>query len=153
LAVLKDFTIGQLSRETGVGIETIRYYEKVRLLPKPPRTGGGHRLYANEQLKRLLFIRRSRELGFSMEEIRNLLGLVDGGYTCGQVKTAALDHLKAVRVKISDLRRMERTLAKNCRSLQRWKRTGMPNRGCPEQAAAGWAALILAVSLVSLASP
>lgn len=111
MAQLTDFTIGQLSRETGVGIETIRYYEKVRLMPKPLRTGGGHRLYSNEQLKRLLFIRRSRELGFTMQEIRNLLALVDGGYTCGQVKTVALDHLKAVRLKISDLRRMERTLA------------------------------------------
>lgn len=111
MALLQDFTIGHLSKETGVGIETIRYYEKSRLLPKPPRTPGGHRLYQNEHLKRLLFVRRSRELGFSMEEIRNLLALVDGGYTCGQVKTAALDHLKEVRLKISDLRRMERTLA------------------------------------------
>jgi MerR family mercuric resistance operon transcriptional regulator len=108
---LYDFTIGHLSAETGVGIETIRYYEKVRLLPKPPRTQGGHRLYSNEHLKRLIFIRRSRELGFSMEEIRNLLGLVNRGYTCGQVKTAALEHLQAIRSKIADLRRMERTLA------------------------------------------
>ena len=111
MVALQDFSIGNLSQRTGVGIETIRYYEKVRLLPKPPRTQGGHRLYSNEHSKRLLFIRRSRELGFSTEEIRNLQGLVDGGYTCGQVKTAALDHLKAVRLKISALRRMERTLS------------------------------------------
>jgi MerR family mercuric resistance operon transcriptional regulator len=96
---------------TGVNIETVRYYEKVGLLPKPPRTQGGHRLYTNHQLKRLVFIRRSRELGFSMEEIRNLLRLVDGGNTCGQVKRAALDHLKEIRLKIGDLRRMEKTLA------------------------------------------
>jgi MerR family mercuric resistance operon transcriptional regulator len=103
---LQEFTIGRLSSESGVGIETIRFYEKAGLLPKPPRTHGGHRLYTNEQLKRLLFVRRSRELGFSMEEIRNLLGLVDRGYTCGQVKLATLEHLQAIR-----LRKMERTLA------------------------------------------
>ena len=111
MALIRDLTIGQLSGKTGVNIETIRYYERVRLLPAPPRTGGGHRLYSNEHLKRLMFIRRSRELGFSMEEIRNLLGRVDGGCTCGQVKAVALDHLKTVRLKINDLRRMERTLA------------------------------------------
>jgi MerR family mercuric resistance operon transcriptional regulator len=111
LPVLQDLSIGDLSQRTAVGIETIRYYEKVRLLPTPPRTEGGHRIYSNEHLKRLMFIRRSRELGFSMGEIRDLLGLVDGGYTCGQVKTATLQHLKDVRLKIRDLRRIERTLA------------------------------------------
>jgi MerR family mercuric resistance operon transcriptional regulator len=111
LVRLRDYTIGHLSKETGVGTETIRYYEKARLLPMPPRTQGGHRLYQDEHLKRLWFIRRGRELGFSMEEIRNLLGLMDGGYSCGEVKAAALNHLKEVRLKINDLRRMERTLA------------------------------------------
>jgi MerR family transcriptional regulator, mercuric resistance operon regulatory protein len=111
LALLQNFTIGQLSTETGVGIETIRYYEKVRLLPKPPRTQGGHRLYTNDHLKRLMFVRRSRELGFTLDEVCNLLRMVDGGFTCGQVKTAAVEHLKDIRSKISGLRKMERTLA------------------------------------------
>jgi MerR family mercuric resistance operon transcriptional regulator len=111
LAAVKDFSIGQLSDLTGVGIETIRYYEKVRLLPKPPRTIGGHRLYANDHIKRLIFVRRSRDLGFTLGEIRNLLAMVDGGYTCGQVQRAALDHLNSIRDKLRDLRRMERTLA------------------------------------------
>ena len=105
------FGIGALSRRTAVNIETIRYYEKIGLLPPPPRTEGGHRLYCDAHLKRLIFIRRSRELGFTLDEIRNLLGLVEGGYTCGQVQEAALDHLKNIRRKIADLRRMERTLA------------------------------------------
>jgi MerR family mercuric resistance operon transcriptional regulator len=111
LTIARDFGIGQLSQLTGVGIETIRYYEKIRLIPKPPRTEGGHRIYADDHLKRLVFIRRSRDLGFTPDEIRNLLGMVDGGYTCGQVHRAALDHLESIRSKIRHLRRMERTLA------------------------------------------
>ena len=108
---LQEFSIGELSQRTGVNIETIRYYEKIRILPAPPRTGGGHRVYPDLHLKRLVFIRRSRELGFTLDEIRNLLGLVEGGNTCGEIQQAALDHLKNVRRKIADLRRMERTLA------------------------------------------
>lgn len=106
-----DFSIGELSKRTAVNIETVRYYEKIGLLPKAPRTEGGHRLYQEGHMKRLIFIRRSRELGFTLDEIRNLLGLVEGGDACGKVKDAAEAHLKDIRRKISDLRRMERTLA------------------------------------------
>lgn len=106
-----ETSIGGLSRRTGVNIETIRYYEKIGLLPPPPRSAGGHRLYEAGHHNRLNFIRRSRELGFTLDEIRNLLGLVEGGYTCGEVREAALAHLASVRGKISDLRRMERILA------------------------------------------
>jgi MerR family mercuric resistance operon transcriptional regulator len=77
----------------------------------PPRTEGGHRLYSDEHFKRLTFIRRSRQLGFTLDEIRNLLGLVKSNYTCEEVKDAALAHLKTIRRKITDLQRMERTLA------------------------------------------
>lgn len=106
------FTIGVLSERTGVNIETIRYYEKIGLLPAPPRTEGGHRLYAEDHLKRLIFIRRSRELGFGQGEVRALLSLVDGGgYTCGEVKALTVQNLQTVREKIKDLRRLERTLA------------------------------------------
>jgi MerR family transcriptional regulator, mercuric resistance operon regulatory protein len=112
LAATKDFTIGEISERTGVHIETVRYYEKVGLFPPPPRTEGGHWLYADDHLKRLNFIRRSRELGFTLNEIRKLLGLVKGGNTCGEVQKAAVDHLRIIRRKITDLRRMERTLTK-----------------------------------------
>ncbi|WP_394891760.1 helix-turn-helix domain-containing protein [Mesorhizobium sp. AaZ16] len=111
MAAYHEFGIGDLSQRTGVNIETVRYYEKIGLLPQPPRTEGGHRIYSHPHLKRLVFIRRSRELGFTLDEIRNLLGMVEGGYTCGQIQEAALAHLKTIRRKIADLRRMERTLA------------------------------------------
>lgn len=107
----QDFGIGSLSRRTGVNIETIRYYERIGLLPPPPRTEGGHRLYADDHLKRLAFIRRSRELGFTLDEVRNLLALVEGGYTCGEVQAAALAHVESIQRKIADLQQMERTLA------------------------------------------
>ena len=108
---MKPFTIGALSKGTGCHIETIRYYERIGLLPKPPRSPGGHRLYEDDHLRRLTFIRRSRELGFTLEEVRGLLRLVDGGsYTCAEVKALTLDHAAEVRRKVADLRKLERVL-------------------------------------------
>jgi MerR family mercuric resistance operon transcriptional regulator len=106
------FTIGALSKRTGVNIETIRFYERVGILPRPPRSAGGHRIYGQDQLMRLGFVRRSRELGFSLDDVRGLLRLVDGGrYTCAEVKAITLDHLANIHRKIADLRRLEETLA------------------------------------------
>ena len=105
-------SIGALSRRTGVNIETIRFYERIGILAKPPRSAAGHRIYGQAQLMRLGFVRRSRELGFSLDEVRRLLQLVDGGrYTCAEVKAITLDHLAEIRRKIADLRRLEHTLA------------------------------------------
>ncbi len=80
-------------------------------MPKPSRSPGGHRLYEDDHLRRLTFIRRSRELGFTLEEVRGLLRLVDGGSdTCAEVKTLTLDHAAEVRRKVADLRKLERVL-------------------------------------------
>ncbi len=104
-------TIGVLSKRTGCNIETIRYYERIGLMPEPPRTEGGHRDYDESQLKRLAFVRRGRELGFTLDQIRGLLGLVDGGdFSCAEVLRITLSHIGDVRAKISDLRTMERVL-------------------------------------------
>lgn len=106
------FTIGRLSKETGCNIETVRYYEKIGLLPAPPRTGGGHRIYGLLALKRLTFIRRGRELGFTLSQVRDLLALVDGGHlTCEEVHGMTLEHLAEVQRKIASLRRLEHVLA------------------------------------------
>jgi MerR family mercuric resistance operon transcriptional regulator len=105
-------TRGALAARTGCNIETIRYYEQIRLLPPPPRTEGGHRLYGQDLLKRLNFIRRSRELGFTLGEIRVLLRMVDGGkYTCKQVEALALQHVGDIERKISDLKKLKSALA------------------------------------------
>lgn len=105
-----ELTIGALSERTGVNVETIRYYEREGLLPRAARTVGGHRVFGEAHLRRLLFIRRSRKLGFSGMEVRALLGLVDGGYACGEVRDLTLRHLADVRARIVDLRRLEKTL-------------------------------------------
>ncbi len=105
-------TIGGLSKQTGCHIETVRDYERIGVLLKPPRTEGGHRLYGKEHIKRLMFVRRSRELGFSLGEIRTLLKLVDGKqYTCREVKALMEEHLGDIKKKISDLKRLQKTLA------------------------------------------
>ena len=107
------YGIGQLSKRTGCNIETIRFYEREGLLPSPPRTAGGHRLYAKGHLKRLNFVCRGRQLGFTLQEVRELLELVDGGdFTCEEVHGITVAHLQSVQSKIADLRRLERALKK-----------------------------------------
>lgn len=112
-----NLTIGRLSDQTGVNIETIRYYEKIGLMPAPPRTESGRRLYDSALADRLCFIRRGRELGFSLDDIRALVGLEDRKPTCAEVFEITSAHLKMIRTKISDLKKLERTLstvAKGC---------------------------------------
>ncbi len=109
---MREFTIGELSRLTQVNIETIRYYEKIGIMPNPPRNSSGYRIYSTPHLERLSFVRRSRELGFSQPEVRKLLTLVDEHkYTCGEVREMTARHLLTVRSKIKDLRKLEKALA------------------------------------------
>ncbi|ETR77832.1 MerR family transcriptional regulator [Afipia sp. P52-10] len=108
----KGLQRAELARRTGCNLETIRYYEKVGMMPDPPRTASGYRIYAESHVSRLRFILRARELGFAIEEIRGLLDLVDGGtQTCAEVKERTERHLTDVRAKIADLRRIEKVLA------------------------------------------
>ena len=100
-----------LAQATGCNLETIRYYEGVDLLPAPSRTATGHRVYSGQDVRRLRFIMRARELGFSLEDIRGLLGLGDGALrTCAEVKDLTETHLSQVRAKIADLQRIEAVL-------------------------------------------
>ncbi len=104
-------SIGALARRSGVHLETIRYYERIGLMPSPARSESRRRLYQPTHLERLIFIRRCRELGFPLEEIRILLGLAEGGEAhCGEVRAIALQHLQAIRRKIKDLQELERVL-------------------------------------------
>ena len=106
-------TIGKLSQLTGVNIETIRYYEKIEVLPVPSRAENGRRIYGATERRILAFVRRSRELGFSLDEVRALLRL--GGpdkASCREVREIAAHHLDDIRAKINDLRKLERLLTK-----------------------------------------
>jgi MerR family transcriptional regulator, mercuric resistance operon regulatory protein len=105
--------IGELSRLTGVNIETIRYYEKIEMLPAPSRTAGGHRIYGPKETRILAFIRRGRELGFTLDQIRALLDLGGPGKaSCAEVRKIALHHLEDIRARIDDLAKLERLLSK-----------------------------------------
>ena len=105
--------IGELSRRTGCNVETIRYYERVTLLAAPVRSAGRYRIYDTADVRRLAFIRRARELGFTLDEIRTLLALsADAAQDPrNEVRELATHHLTEVRAKIADLRAMERVLA------------------------------------------
>lgn len=108
---VRRLTRGVVSKLTGCNIETMRYYERAGLMPDPARSQGGHRIYSDDQVRRLMFIRRCRELGFRVEQIRELLRLVDGGdYTCAEVRVITVNHLDDVSRKIADLRKIQTTL-------------------------------------------
>ena len=109
----EGLTIGKLSELTGVNIETIRYYERIKMAAAPPRTASGRRIYGSADVRALAFLRRARELGFSLNEIRALLRL--GGpekASCREVRDIASRHLDDIRAKIGDLRKLERLLTK-----------------------------------------
>jgi MerR family transcriptional regulator, mercuric resistance operon regulatory protein len=110
---LDGIPIGELSRLTGVNIETIRYYEKIKMLRPPPRTEGGRRVYGPTETRLLAFIRRGRELGFGLDDIRALLALgAPGKASCADVREIAAHHLGDIRSKIDDLKKLEGLLAK-----------------------------------------
>jgi Cu(I)-responsive transcriptional regulator len=106
------FTIGALAKKTDTKVETIRYYERIELLPAPSRTSGNYRIYGTEHLGRLSFIRRARDLGFSIEQVRELLSLADQrSRSCARVDAIARQHLAEVERKIADLNAMRRELS------------------------------------------
>lgn len=107
----KPISVGKVASHAGCNVETVRYYENVHLMPKPARTPGGHRQYSPADLKRLLFIQRSRELGFSVRQVSALLNLIDEpNHTCGEVKAFTTLQARVVRQKIDDLERLKKAL-------------------------------------------
>ncbi len=107
----KHLPIGALARGSGVPIETIRYYERIGLLPAPQRALSGYRAYGQEDVHRLHFIRRARELGFGIPDVRALLELAGHpSLACVEARVLAIGHLEEVRCKIRDLTAMQRVL-------------------------------------------
>jgi MerR family copper efflux transcriptional regulator len=110
---MSTYSIGQLARVSGVGVETIRYYEREGLIPEPPRRASGYREYPQDILSRLQFILRAKELGFSLKDIRELLELrVAPGTSCADVRERAEAKIAEVREKLDMLRQMESALVK-----------------------------------------
>lgn len=110
---VKSLTIGLLAREAGVNLETVRFYERRGLLPKPPRSASGYRLFPAEAARRLRFIRRAQELGFSLSEIRELLSLrVSRNTTSAEIRSRAEAKLADIEARIKSLESLKKTLRK-----------------------------------------
>lgn len=139
--------IGELSHRTGCNIETIRYYERIGLISAPPRRGR-YRTYGARDVERLSFVRRARELGFKLEEVRALLNLAtDEPAACADVRDLALAHLDDVRARIADLQRMERVLAASVSACEAGQDPGCPliQALCAKVDGTDWAAAVMKV--------
>jgi MerR family transcriptional regulator, copper efflux regulator len=108
---MQIFTIGKAARQAGVGVETIRFYEREGLIPKPGRAASGYRQYSEATVSRIRFIRRAKSLGFSLREVRELLSLrVDPAGSSAEVKAHAQAKIADIEQKIHALKRMQKTL-------------------------------------------
>ncbi len=108
-----NLTIGQVAKKAGVNVETIRYYERLGYIPKPPRPRSGYRQYSEETVNRIQFIKRAQKLGFTLKEISELLSLkVDSGNTCADVKRRAEAKITDIEEKIHNLQGIKKALAK-----------------------------------------
>lgn len=125
-------TIGQLAKQAGVNLETIRYYERRGLLSEPPRRASGYRQYEPDVVARICFIKRAQELGFSLNEIQELLSLrIDAETACSEVKQRAEAKVAEIEQKMETLQRMKQVLT----DLMRHCRTQEPTAECPILAA------------------
>ena len=114
---MKSLTIGQLAKQADVGVETVRFYERKGLLEEPDRRPSGYRQYDEGVVRRLKFIRRAKELGFTLKEIKELLSLkIDPSTTCADVKQRAETKIEDIEGKIRTLQRMKRSLVKVTKS-------------------------------------
>lgn len=108
---MKLMTIGKISRKSGIGVETVRFYEKSGLIDEPPRTESGYRQYPENTVARVRFIRHAKELGFTLKEIKELLNLkLDSSTTCNDVRQVAEEKLKDVQAKVRSLQGIEKAL-------------------------------------------
>ncbi len=108
---MDSFKIGVLSKKCNVNIETIRYYEKINLMPKPKRQESRYRIYDESDLARLKFIRRGKELGFTLNEIKELLSLkVNSKAKCGDLKQFAEIKIEDIKKKVQDLNKIKKHL-------------------------------------------
>lgn len=108
---MQAFTIGHVARSTGCKVQTIRYYEEIGLLPPPDRSAGNQRLYTRAQVDRLAFIRHARDLGFSIEAIRELLQMADRpDMPCDEADAIALRHLQDVKARIARMQALQAEL-------------------------------------------
>lgn len=110
---MNGLSSGVLAKQSGINLESIRFYEKQGLLPKPPRTASGYRTFPPESVRRVRFIKRAQELGFSLKEIKELLSLrFDPHTSCADVRQRAEEKLGDIEQKIRDLKRIKESLTR-----------------------------------------
>ena len=110
---MKHYKVGEIAEKIGLNVETLRYYEKIKIMPKPKRMESRYRIYDELDLKRLLFIKRAKELGFTLKEIKELLNLkIESTATCGDVKHLAEHKLTDIEERIRDLKNIKKVLLK-----------------------------------------
>ena len=120
--MLRHMQIGEVAKNVGVSVQTVRFYEGQGLMPSPPRKESGYRLYAEADLKRLLFIRQAKALGFSLDEIRTILRMREAGQCpCASVLRLAEQHLKTVEHQIRHLTTFQDEVR---RAIRKWKKSG-----------------------------
>lgn len=126
------YLIGEASKQSGVNIETIRYYEREGIVPKPARSAAGRRSYTRDDIAKLRFVKRCRDLGFPIAIIQTFLSLaIEKDRPCGEVKSMAENRLVEIDAKIENLNRLRaalRSLSKNCD-----EGTALPNAGCADE--------------------
>lgn len=123
--------IGEVARETGLTVDAIRFYERRGLLREPVRSDGGFRLYVDTDVSALRFIRRMQALGFSLEEIGELLALRSGAQPCAEMRDMLSAKLSGVRTKLDQLQALQRDLAGALRTCNRQLRRRDTRRNCP----------------------
>jgi Hg(II)-responsive transcriptional regulator len=121
----KPATINFVAKEVGIGLETIRYYQRIGLIEKPEKPLSGYRVYGEDTVARLLFIQRAKELGFSLAEISSLLALGDG--SCLETKALAMHKLDIIKSKLHDLQAIASKLEKLIQSCE----SNLAHQGCP----------------------
>ncbi|MGZ8227621.1 MAG: MerR family transcriptional regulator [Methylococcaceae bacterium] len=121
----KPLTINAVAKKSGVGIETIRYYQRIGLIEKPEKPLSGYRIYSEDIITRLLFIQRAKKLGFNLAEIANLLALGDG--RCAETKELAAHKLEIIKSKLHDLQAIASTLEKLIQSCE----SNSTRQACP----------------------
>lgn len=120
--------VGSIAKKTGVGVQTLHYYERINLLPKPARSEANYRLYSSEIVRRVTFIKKAQAVGFSLAEIKEILALKSYGQApCRKVTELGEKHLRDIDVRLAQLRRYRRAVAK---SLVSWREKTAHRRNC-----------------------
>jgi DNA-binding transcriptional MerR regulator len=120
--------VGSVAKAAGVGVQTLHYYERFGLLPKPRRSAANYRIYSSDAIRRVKFIKKAQAIGLTLEETRQILNLKEHGRTpCGKVAELGEKHLREIEIRLAELRKYRRALAD---ALNDWRKENTTERQC-----------------------